>query len=171
MDMFRAIKTLALLEVTAKYKSENYELRRVRRWYSQTFFTPLHLVDDLPIFQLMQAYYENGFEQMEPNELNEALIEITQTPEERAAALTKEQRAESDDDLFFKEVQAEALQQKSLPKPETRPALPISRTLAAETQLPNVKLPPAELKMTFITPEELERLTEADSLDPIIDLE
>ena len=56
MDIFEAVK-LNALESVVNPDSEYY-LRFMFRWYSKTFHTPLHMVPDLPLVEVLTAYYE-----------------------------------------------------------------------------------------------------------------
>ena len=53
-----------------------YFFRRIARWYSSTFHTPLHEVEQLPWFEILQHYYEFHYEKMNQTELYELLQEI-----------------------------------------------------------------------------------------------
>jgi hypothetical protein len=41
-----------------------YYLRRIFRWYSKTFATPLHEVEELPLSDVLQHYWEEHYEDM-----------------------------------------------------------------------------------------------------------
>lgn len=65
-------------------------LRRVFRWYSEKFHTPLHEVPDLPLEDILLNWFEVHYEQMEPEEKHNLGLELLETPEER-------RKRESDD--------------------------------------------------------------------------
>lgn len=91
-DWPKSIQILALKEVLAKDKaSSDFDLRSIARWYSKTFATPLHLVYGLPTFDVLQAYYEDIYEDMAKTEegeisLHKVAEELSRTEEELEAA-------------------------------------------------------------------------------------
>lgn len=55
-----AIQILALLSVEAPDKEAHF--RKICRWYSREFYTPLHVViNELPFEEVLQHYYEQTF--------------------------------------------------------------------------------------------------------------
>lgn len=55
-----AIQILALLSVEAPDKEAHF--RKICRWYSREFYTPLHIViNELPFEEILQHYYEHTF--------------------------------------------------------------------------------------------------------------
>ena len=89
--------------------------RRVSRWYSKTFATPLHLVDDLPRLDVLQAYYEDLYENLEDDKLHLELEELLKPVDELQKALDKS-KGESDMDDLEKLVKAENAKAKKSPK-------------------------------------------------------
>lgn len=57
--------------------------RAICRWYSITFHTPLHLVEELPEDDVLVAYYEKTYEDMEDQEREDLLKALLETPEEK----------------------------------------------------------------------------------------
>lgn len=102
MDIFEAVK-LNALESVVNPDSEYY-LRFMFRWYSKTFHTPLHTVPDLPLVEVLTAYYENMYENMKEEDLHDERLRSSMTPEEWAEKMKQEEM----DDLAF----LEALQSK-----------------------------------------------------------
>ncbi len=58
----RTARILALAAVLTPESDPEYFLRRVFRWYSREFHTPLHEVERLPIDDVFQHYYECRWE-------------------------------------------------------------------------------------------------------------
>lgn len=81
MDFIKSIQIKALKAIS----DPNIEdfLRAVFRSYSIKFHTPLHEVPDLPIEDVLLAYYEETFECMQEEERSHIMSEILQTDEER----------------------------------------------------------------------------------------
>jgi hypothetical protein len=82
-------------------KSFPYFERKIKRWYSKTFSTPLHEVNELPWDWILLNYYEDAIENQSYNEvfdlavreyLPEFVKEIEDEDEEFANSLVEEQR-------------------------------------------------------------------------------
>jgi hypothetical protein len=104
----RAIQILALKEVTSKEPSADFGFRSVARWYSKTFATPLDRVYSLPTLDVLQAYYEDKYEELAGTdtghmELRQLLEELSKSDEELAAARKEQDKEEV---FVFKESQA-----------------------------------------------------------------
>jgi hypothetical protein len=97
MDIFEAVKINALQSVVNP--DSDYQLRSMFRWYSKTFHTPLHVVPDLPLIDVLTAYFESSFENMKDDELAEEKLKSSMTPEEWAERLKQEEM----EDLAFLE--------------------------------------------------------------------
>ena len=102
MDSSEAIRLIALKAVLAARRRSpdggvdpSYGLRRVFRWYSKTFSTPLAEVELLPIDDVLQAYWEETYEDMKDEELETERQSMLEAPEDLAAR----QRQEDADDL------------------------------------------------------------------------
>lgn len=112
MRKFGIVKAARLLALKAVLDpDEEYYVRRVFRWYSRNFHTPLHMVPDLPLEEVLEAYYENVYEEVvaedEPGKLEEAIRELVETDEERQ----KREMAEAGNDIvtedFLRKIMAE----------------------------------------------------------------
>lgn len=79
---------------SVKNPDDEYYTRFVFRWYSKTFHTPLHMVADIPMVDILTAYYEEMFENMEPDQLETEGRKMCMTPEEWAEKLRKEEEEE-----------------------------------------------------------------------------
>ena len=71
LDWPKSIQILALKEVISKEQSPEFGLRSIARWYSKTFATPLHLVYTLPTFDILQAHYEDTYDELSKTEEGE----------------------------------------------------------------------------------------------------
>ena len=89
MDVYTAIRLNALSAVLSGDEQE-YVFRYIFRWYSKTFATPLHLVEELPIEDVLTAYYETKYEDMKEPELDMEKASLLETDEEKTARLRKE---------------------------------------------------------------------------------
>lgn len=127
MDHFKALRLIALKEVAAEVSSADYALRKVFRWYSKEFHTPLHQVDEIPIDDILRHYYEYNFEQLADSSSQgwrDALTEMGSTPEEIAALRAKVEKEAIADEAYLAEVEAEAeaeAKKSRQPKPEPEP--------------------------------------------------
>lgn len=80
-DFLQSLQIVALEAVLRPDWEATY--RYISRWYSTTFHTPLHLVDDLPIAEVLQHYFEAAYERMDEAKLRDVAIEISESPEEK----------------------------------------------------------------------------------------
>jgi hypothetical protein len=102
LSPYEAIKVSAIDSVVNK--DDDYVLRYVFRWYSKTFHTPLHQVADIPVVDVLTAYYEELYEKMEVEELKEERMKSSMTPEEWAERLRQEEMEEL---AFMEAIQSE----------------------------------------------------------------
>lgn len=86
MGPLERIQVLAFREVTRETPTLEYFYRRVFRWYSKTFAIDVRVVPDLPLDDVLQAYFEETYEGMSDEERMVALQELVKDPEELAAA-------------------------------------------------------------------------------------
>lgn len=95
-----------------------YTLRTIFRWYSKTFATPLHVVDTLPMEDVIRAYWEVQYEDMSDDERAVEIARLIE-PEEKLLKRRLEEDAE-EADLFEYGKQAEADDKvKVVPPPPT----------------------------------------------------
>ena len=67
LDLGRAVRCCALEEVLGYQggkPSVGYFLRRIFRWYSRQFSTPLHEVSSMPLIDVLREYYEARYEEL-----------------------------------------------------------------------------------------------------------
>jgi hypothetical protein len=100
----------------------NAVYRRICRWYSTTFHTPLHEVFDLDEVFVLQSYYESYFEKMEEEEWRKEVREALETPDEKQAREASE--AMEDFELLRKAAQdLERLEARRKKEPKTMTAV------------------------------------------------
>jgi hypothetical protein len=70
---YKEIESIALANVADP--DSDYIYRKICRWYSKTFYTPLHTVlNELTFSHVLQAYFEEGFEKMEDEDLKDEML-------------------------------------------------------------------------------------------------
>lgn len=162
MNFLKAVKTRAMRDVFYKDDPQkkgqvdpDYWIRSVLRWYSKTFFTPLHVVHDLPLADVMQAYYEETFESMSEEELDAARHSLVETAEERAARLDTEARQGTEDDAFLEQKYMEEMERQErgrLKKAGKVDGLPTEEPQPLVAQL----IEPAEIDLKFVEHDDFE---------------
>ena len=75
LDLLKAMRLCSYGAV--KKKDNEYLLRFVCRWYSREFHTPLHLVENYPVEEVLQHFFECRYETMEDEDLEEEAYQIT----------------------------------------------------------------------------------------------
>lgn len=78
-----------------------YQVRRILRWYSREFHTPLHVVEDLPLDDVIQVYFECEFEVLSAKDRLKRAADLIETEEERAARVAEEDAAANADEDFL----------------------------------------------------------------------
>lgn len=63
-----AVRILAAAEATAKAPSPEFILREIMRAYSERFHTPLHVVETLPLHDVLQHHYEALYSDLAAND-------------------------------------------------------------------------------------------------------
>lgn len=179
------VEEIRLLAMQAARKPDGEAfLRRICRWYSQTFATPLHIVEtEIPVEDVLMHFYEHKYDHMEDEERDVEMDEILLTPEERKVKAATEAQAKADDDAFLAATIAEAEAAKvknpglkGMDKPLNverdmpMPLIPVMGTNQPlnESALANkptalTELPP-DIKMEFV--EDLGNLDDWDLLGP-----
>lgn len=162
------VKTLKLIALKNTIKpDEEAFLRNVQRWYSREFSTPLHTVSDLPLESVLLHYYEDRYATLKDGDdeslwLKEMIL-VTETNEERKKRETEEESELVSDEDFLKQVMAEEEKKKSKiedHKHVEKPALRVNET--PEVELPRPEM--TEIKMEFVSDEEMDKLTNQDGL-------
>lgn len=162
MDMYESLQFLALSNVVREEPTHEYTLRRILRWYSKTFSTPLHQVDALPLDQVLTAYYESHYEEMEHEQLQSEISRLLKTPEETKQEQTKQDITEAENYEFEKQMKLEKDSPSTIPA-SPRPLSPSPATLSKETKLPITKVQPV-LPDIIVKFEEISQLLDDDAL-------
>lgn len=119
--------------------------RSICRWYSKTFYTPLHEVYDLPPEEVLEAHYEEVLEEMPPEARDQKLAEILEDPDERERKKRHADADAAEEEEFLKMVRAKAAEQAAkmeAKKAEEAPARPAAKEaeLPAPAPLPDIKM-------------------------------
>lgn len=116
-ETLRVIKINAMVAI----KKPDYHafLRKIFRWYSKTFFTPLKDVENLPIIDVLSTYYEELYDKMEESEIKQEVVRLSMTPEEWTQKLIEEEQEEL---AFIKAVQSNKKIEDIKPKKEQNPS-------------------------------------------------
>jgi hypothetical protein len=83
--------------------SEDFHLRRIFREYSQTFHTPLHMVYELPLDFVFQAWLEEYYEKQKEADLRAEAIAMTKDPSVLAEERRREDAQDAETHLFIQE--------------------------------------------------------------------
>jgi hypothetical protein len=92
--------------LAVKRHDGEYRLRQIFRWYSRTFHTPLHQVQDLDLLDILQAFYEDRLGDMKDDELHDEIQDLIRTPEEEMRALREDAKTRSEDELAAQAIEA-----------------------------------------------------------------
>jgi hypothetical protein len=151
MDAISATRILALWNVSrpADKQESDYVYRVMARWLSEKFNYKLDEVDDLPIEFIAQHYYEAHYEDQTPEEREAEMRRLTASEEEM-------QKAAAADDEFLKQAIEEAQQASKLTE--------VTSALKEATQELKKELAQPDIKMEFVSPEEMEAMGEWDIL-------
>ena len=76
-------------------------LRTIYRFYSKTFSTPLHQVPDLPLYDVLLAYFEEQYEGMEGPARHEEILKLVEGVEAYSKRLEAE---EADEEAYLEQV-------------------------------------------------------------------
>jgi len=177
MDLGQAIKLIALRNVIRS--DAHYGYRYICRWYSEKFSTPLHMVETLPISEVLLAYYECHYENLKEEERQKELEELLETEDERRDRELKENLEEVEREEFAKITEAEeerrakkkavvAAKKKIETVVDPRAPRPLRAAPREEPDLPIVKVPrqetlkelPPDIKIKFVELEDADEILE-----------
>ncbi|MDE2425779.1 MAG: hypothetical protein KGO96_07715 [Elusimicrobia bacterium] len=102
MEYVESIQLCALRDVV--YRKSEYLLRRIMRWYSEKFHTPLLEVENIPIEIILQHYFECIYEEQESQDRLEEIKSLIKDKEEVEQQEIKKEASESE---FYQMVQKE----------------------------------------------------------------
>jgi hypothetical protein len=165
MDQYRAIRLRALGAVVKPNK--DYIIRKVLRWYSKTFFTPLAQVEDLPLEDVFQAFYEEKYAEMSEEEVEAERQELLTSDQDRYEQILAEEAEEAEMFETGKLMAAQMRAKKALVATPQKGNIadirhqvpgPIRSMEAPESELPSVprELPPG-ISMTFVSESDFEQ--------------
>lgn len=83
--------------------SSDFHLRRIFREYSKKFHTPLHVVYDLPLEFVFQAWLEEFYEDQKEDSLRAEAIVATKDPTKLVEERRAEDAQDAEDHLFIEE--------------------------------------------------------------------
>ncbi len=146
------IKILAFKEV--QDKSPEYYLRHIFRWYSARYATPLHLVGEIPTSDVLTAYWEEQFENMDAEELAQEKALLIETESQRLARVTAEEADQALDIDFAAFAEAEAKKLEDKPMQTQAAVRPIAHPhkQAPEAELPEPVAVPPDVEVRFVDP-------------------
>lgn len=99
MEDFDRLNGIKLKALRGAWKPDrNAILRKIFRWYSKEFHTPLAEVEDLPLEDVLLHWFEVSYETLDNVERHNLAIELLETPTERAK---REMEDKSADEAFF----------------------------------------------------------------------
>lgn len=100
MNTVDALRLIAMRAVTGG--DSDYNIRYILRWYSKTFHTPLTTVEDLPLEDVLQTYFECRYEEMNEAERQQELERLLLSEEELARRRRQEDAEEAELAQFAK---------------------------------------------------------------------
>lgn len=116
MDLYEAIQQQAMLAVVDP--DDDAWVRRIFRFYSKNFATPLHLVPQLPFEDVMRAYFEEVFSSLDEEDREERVEWLLMTPEERRDSKDAEKTLDARDDAFLANLNAEVASGATIKRPK-----------------------------------------------------
>jgi hypothetical protein len=182
LNFFTAERTVALRNVLLSLEergSSEYELRKIFRWFSTTFRTPLADVYDLPLDFVLEHFYETKYEDMDADQRDEERKLLSESEEDRRQRELIEDRTDYDNRQF--ELEAEEIAKKQ--EEEAKKSEKGEKLVAPDLPTPNfptmmpdmktdpfappktTKIPP-NITMKFVSDEEMQKLiNDADDDD------
>ncbi len=149
---------------------QEYRLRHLQRWYSRRFHTPLHLVPTLPLADILQAFWEVHYEEMDDTDRAEERQRLIETREARSARLAQEARDSQATESLLAQMGEEAKTTKKIVDLKIPEQVPVkTRERIPEVGLPSVPPPdlperlPENISMKFEAPNFFDDLM--DSID------
>jgi hypothetical protein len=106
VNNIKAIKTLAMAAVVSE--NDDYNLRYVQRWYSKEYSTPLADVEDIPVPDLLQTYFEVRYEDMAATDRKQEIERLLETEEEHRLRCREEDAEEASLAEFAKQIEINA---------------------------------------------------------------
>ncbi len=154
VDHFKAIRVLAAHAV--KEQDQEYLERFIMRWYSKTFFTPYLEVQEIPLEDIYQHFFEEYYEGLDEEELVTEIAKLIETDEEHMERL----KLEAAEELAAQQlIKASEMQNSSLPAIEKgKPApLPTGTDKLGAIMPESIQLPP-DVEIEFALDKDFEKL-------------
>lgn len=141
-DAFNYYKYLQLKAIDSIFNPDDtYLQRKICRWYSKEFSTPLDKVFQIPFDTILTHYYENQFEQIPHNDLVDILVQ------DHISDLSDENNEELDAWLKSLEIhQSRILEAKEKRQSLNNQAVP---TVKDQSTTSNQPLQPEDVVMNF----------------------
>ena len=143
-DQLKHLKILAMYSVLEE--PAEYNIRYIFRWFSREFSTPLHVVETLPLEDVLTNYYECLYEDLSPEERQHVVDRLLMSDEELAAARKAEDAEDADSWEFGKAAEAAAPATTALPPPPVDPITERLERIRASMKPPEV-LPEKETSL------------------------
>lgn len=105
-NLLNDIQTVSLENVINGTDLE-YQLRSICRWYSKSFSVPLPQVSEIPIDEVLLAYYESKYEEMEPEDLEKERQRLKLSESEQRKLLAQDEQAELNLELEGQKIKEE----------------------------------------------------------------
>jgi superfamily II RNA helicase len=182
MDYIDAIRLLAMQAVVRE--PSDYNMRYIFRWYSKEFATPLHVVESLPTEGILRHYFEVNYESLSPEDREEEIGRLTKSEVEVKSEVLKKDIEEAEDFEFARLTKAMEKEKKLSAQASfaeaAKKAQQSTQTLhkAMEDFRKNeevdmisgqnfkeIKSLPPDITMSFIEPDEFEKLIEGGFAD------
>lgn len=179
MNASEAIRLIALRDVyftRAGLADEHfYNQRQIFRWYSHYFHTPLHIVETIPQIDVLRAYWEQHFEDLDDDQLEDSVRQAVMTDEDHRHAddledmekvdhfVAKRKEQVAKDAEMKKRVEAMKAG-RPMPRSGNRPLRPKEVDLVPNPELPKlINRLPTNISMKF-SDEEMDFDPDMDSL-------
>jgi hypothetical protein len=151
-NIFRAHQVLAMRAVLKP--DGDFLIRRMFRWYSKNFSTPLHEVESLPLADVLTAYYEDTYDAMDVEHREILRARLAENAEERAARLEKAQDDQDASEDFLAQVEEEEIAKRE--KEKTAPTAKKPSAVSRGDDLPGGEAAPPDIKMSFVKDKEFQ---------------
>lgn len=163
MNYYDSLKLLALGAVMKPDGEASY--RSICRWYSTTFHTPLHTVEDLPEEEVLQAYFESTYEDMSDEDRVELLKRLLETDEEKKARLRRKDAEDAESFNFARQIALEAKQEAAKKKiAEVQAVKKAPSMLSAKDRAPSL-LPESKSTIEKLEPDVSIKFVDAEDFE------
>lgn len=126
-DQLNNLKIMAMYSVIEE--PSEYNIRYIFRWFSREFSTPLHVVETLPLEDVLTHYYECLYEDLSHEDRRAAIDRLLMTPEQLAARRRAEDAEEAEAWEFGQEAVAQSGQIRPNPDMPVAPVDPITERI------------------------------------------